>query len=113
MKTQLPNLLVLGLVAAFSVGCASSPPTVGDKMMSQAESTRELGKKWEEGKSLVKKGESIKAYGLEVVADGEARVKNGERMIAEGQAMMAESEMVYKARFPGKSLDPDAPQSSK
>ena len=112
MKTQLSNLLILGLVTAFSVGCATSPPTVGDKMMSQSDNTRDLGKKWEAGKSLVKKGESIKAEGLEIVGTGDAKVKNGERMIAEGKAMMAESEMIYKERFPGKTLNPVAPQPS-
>ena len=112
MKTRLSNLLVLGLVSAFGAGCASSPPTVGDRMISQSEGTRDLAKKWDAGNDLVKKGESIKAEGREIVAQGNDKIKNGERMIAEGRAMMAESELIYQQRFPGKTLRPTAPTTT-
>lgn len=113
MRTQIPNLLILGLVAAFGAGCASSPPTVGDRMISQSDSTRELGKRWEAGQSLVKKGESIKAEGQDIIAKGNEKVKHGDRLIAEGKAMMAESELLYKQRFPGKTLRPETAAESK
>ncbi len=106
MKTLSPTILLVGLVAALSVGCASAPPTVGDKMLTQSEGTRELAKQWQRGDALVKKGESIKAEGQEIIGKGDAKVKEGDRLIAEGTAMKKESEMIFKERFPGQTLDP-------
>jgi hypothetical protein len=106
MKTNTSTLLLAGLVAALSVGCAATPPTVGDKMIAQSKDTRDLGKQWQNGKDLVARGERIKADGMDIIATGDAKVKEGERLIAEGNKMMSESEMIYKSRFPGQSLDP-------
>ncbi|HEY9099213.1 MAG TPA: hypothetical protein VIN38_10115 [Thiobacillus sp.] len=105
MNTTLSNLLIASMAAVLTVGCASAPPTVGDKMISQAESTRDLGKQWQDGKSLVKRGERIKAEGMDINAKGDAKVKEGDRLITEGKAMMNESEMTFKERFPGQTLN--------
>lgn len=106
MKSNHSTLLLAGLVAVLAVGCAATPPTVGDKMIAQSEGTRDLGKQWQNGKDLVARGERIKAEGKDIIASGDVKVKEGERLIAEGNKMMAESEMIYKSRFPGQSLDP-------
>tara|TARA_R110002049_G_scaffold254846_1_gene430331 strand:+ start:676 stop:1002 length:327 start_codon:yes stop_codon:yes gene_type:complete len=105
MNTTLSTLLIASMATVLSVGCASNPPTVGDKMISQSDSTRDLGKQWQDGKSLVKKGESIKAEGMDINAKGDVKVKEGDRLITEGKAMMQESEMIFKKRFPGQTLN--------
>lgn len=105
MNTRSPALLLVGLVAALSVGCAATPPTVGDRMISQSKDTRELGKQWKRGDDMVVRGEKIKAEGQETIKQGEQRVQEGERIISEGNTLKKESELLFKERFPGQELE--------
>ena len=105
MKTQSTTFLLAGLIAVLGAGCASSPPTLGDKMISQSKDTKDLGKQWTRGHDMVARGEKIKAEGKEIISQGEERVKEGERLVAEGNRAMKEAELLYKERFPGQTLD--------
>lgn len=105
MNRNLATFISAGAVVVMTAGCASTAPTVGDLMTQQSESTRELAMMWERGNDMVAKGEKVKAEGQEIVANGEAKVREGDRMIAEGNRIKQESEMLYKERFPGKSLE--------
>jgi len=106
MNMQSPALVLVGLAVVLSVGCASAPPTVGDKMISQSKSTKDLGKQWQNGQDMIKRGEKIKSEGMDILATGDQKVKEGDRLIAEGTALKLESETTYKERFPGLTLDP-------
>lgn len=105
MKTHRSALIFIGLVAALGSGCTSTPPTLGQQMISQAKDTRELGKQWKSGNTMVTRGERTKAEGRDMIAQGERKVQEGERMIAEGNALKIESERVFQERFPGQTLD--------
>lgn len=105
MNMQSSALALVGLAVVLSVGCASAPPTVGDKMISQSKSTKDLGNQWQNGQGMIKRGEKIKSEGLEVIATGDQKVKEGDRLIAEGTAIKLESETTYKELFPGLTLD--------
>ncbi|MGV8990471.1 MAG: hypothetical protein ACOH1Q_03610 [Thiobacillus sp.] len=106
MNMQSPTFFLVGLAVVLSVGCASTPPTVGDKMISQSQSTKDLGKQWQSGEDMIKRGEKLKSEGLDIIATGDQKVKEGDRLIAEGTTLKQESEMIYKSRFPGLTLDP-------
>lgn len=98
MKMKYSLVLLVGLVGALGAGCASKPPTVGQFMIEQSQSTKELGKQWKAGKERVANGEKA-------IAEGEARVKEGQMMVADGKKMMEEAELIFKTRFPGQSLE--------
>ena len=101
MKTRLP--LCLGTVLLVA-GC-SSEPTMGDKMLSQAGGTQEMGSQWKKGNSLVIKGNKMKEKGQELIEEGHDKIDEGEDMIAEGQKMMKDSEAAYKLKFPNNTLN--------
>ena len=105
MKTHRSAIIFIGLVAILGAGCSSTPPTPGQKMISQAKDTRELGKQWKSGNTMMTRGERAKAEGRDMIAQGERKVKEGERMIAEGNALKIESERIFQERFPGQTLD--------
>ena len=105
MKTHRSALIFIGLATALGAGCSSSPPTPGQQMISQAQETRELGRQWKSGNTMVTRGERIKAEGRDMITQGERRVQEGERMIAEGNALKIESERIFQERFPGQTLD--------
>lgn len=105
MKTHRSTLIFIGLVTALGAGCSSTPPTPGQQMISQAKDTRELGKQWKSGNTMVTRGEKATAEGRDMIAQGERKVREGERMIAEGNALKIESERIFQERFPGQTLD--------
>ena len=106
MKTNPTTLLLTGLIAVLGAGCASTPPTVGEQMITQSKDTRDLGKQWKSGQDMVGRGEKLKAEGQDMIAQGEQKVKEGERLLTEGNAAMQESELIFKERFPGQTLVP-------
>lgn len=88
------------------VGCAASPPaTVGERMTSQGEDTRILGKQWSEGNTKVGAGEKLKKEGEQQVQSGQEKIRKGDQMIEDGKRMMEESEQTFQGRFPGKSMN--------
>lgn len=105
MKTHHTALILVGLVTALGAGCASSPPTPGQQMISQAKETRDLGKQWKSGNTMVTRGERTQAEGRDLITQGEKKVREGERLIAEGNALKIESERLFQERFPGQTLD--------
>lgn len=105
MHTKSTATLAVVLFAALGAGCASTPPTPADKMLTQAEETEALGKQWQDGKKLVVLGQSIKQEGEDIVAQGEQKIQEGERLIQEGTSMMDESEILFKQRFPTQSME--------
>jgi hypothetical protein len=105
MNTHRSALIFIGLATTLGAGCASSPPTPGQQMISQAKDTRELGRQWKSGNAMVTRGEKTKAEGRDMIAQGERKVQEGDRLIAEGNALKLESERLFQERFPGQTLD--------
>ncbi len=105
MKTIPAPLLLTMLFVALSSGCTTTPPTLGERMIAQSESTKDLGKQWQKGHDMVAQGNKIRTEGQEKLTQGNELVKEGDRLIAEGTTLMQASENSYKARFPGQTLD--------
>jgi uncharacterized membrane-anchored protein len=96
------SLRVLLITAPLLMGltACSSTPSFGDRLLSQGQGTKQIGKEWNKGQELVKKGEKLKAKGQEQVEDGQDDIKKGTEMIEKGQKMIAESEKAYNEKFP-------------
>ncbi|MGK2952944.1 MAG: hypothetical protein ACSLEZ_11250 [Thiobacillus sp.] len=92
MKTNHTTLLLAGLIALLGAGCSSTPPTLGEQMVTQSKDTKDLGKQWKSGHDMVARGEKLKS--------------EGERLVTEGNSAMRESELIFKERFPGQTLVP-------
>jgi hypothetical protein len=99
-RSRFPETLTLKIVtllaASTIVGCASdkAPPPAppkplsGEQILRESEGMAQLGKRYQEGEALVRKGD-------ELVRQGQARITEGERLIEQGKAIMRESEQGY------------------
>lgn len=93
-------LLTTGLLLT---GACSHVPSVGDHMIEQSSNTKELGKKWNKGNTLVEKGnkniaegESMIKKGEKLINQGNATIQDGQKMIVEGGKMMEQSKLSYQ-----------------
>lgn len=90
----LPVLLLMSLIT----GCASEPVAMpipeksisGDQMQRDSEGIAKLGKRWQEGKSLVERGQNMER-------EAQKNLESARDMISEGQKIMRESEEGYKS----------------
>lgn len=101
-KTKL--FMTIGMMSLLTA-CASSPKngTFAERLMDRGDQAKSIAKKWDEGNSMVKKGESMKTKGQKTIADGQAQITKGERLIQDGNALiengqknMADSESAYQ-----------------
>lgn len=111
MIRSLTAMLLLTLCA----GCATAPPTAGDRMLDQAAGTESLGKQWNSGAQLAQRAGRERERAQRALSDAQdelprarAALANAERDQALGESMMREAEAEYSRRFPGRSLR-DAP----
>jgi hypothetical protein len=101
-KTKL--LVAIGIISLLTA-CASSPKngTFAERLMDRGDQAKSIAKKWDEGNSMVVKGESMKKKGQKTIEDGKAQITKGERLIQDGDALiengkknMADSESSYQ-----------------
>lgn len=87
------------MAAAVLAACASDklpPPAAppqplsGEQMLRESHGLAQLGQRYMEGETLVRKGEDL-------VRQGQARITEGERLIEQGRNIMKESEQGYGA----------------
>ncbi|GLI39321.1 hypothetical protein KI811_11950 [Geobacter hydrogenophilus] len=100
MKKACWSKVCLIIVAMLAGGCASSKPTIGDTMLLQGETARELSKKWTEGNSLLIEGEELKKKGQKMIEEGKDKIEEADVMISEGKRMMETSEKTFAEKFP-------------
>ncbi len=98
-KFALLGSLVLFLLTS---GCSHSP-TLGENMIERGDNTKALGKKWNHGEALVKKGhknieqgEAMIKKGEKLIDKGHDKIKNGRKMIKNGNKMMKKSETSFQ-----------------
>ncbi|GAA4099074.1 hypothetical protein [Zhongshania borealis] len=95
MKTVIFAMVVT--IAFSTMGCATSPPTFGDRIKADGESTVAIAKQWEEGQSLVKKGEKQVKEGHKTVENGRLDLRNGEQLIITGNIAVETSRQSFQA----------------
>lgn len=105
MNTKSTVALATVMFITLGAGCASTPPTPADRMLTQAQETEALGKQWKDGNKLVVRGQKIKQEGLDAEAQSQQKIREGERLIQQGTSMMEESEIIFKQRFPTQSME--------
>lgn len=93
------TLKALPLMAAAALAaCASDKlpppappkPLSGEQMLRESQGMAQLGQRYMDGETLVRKGEDL-------VRQGQARITEGERLIEQGRNIMKESEQGYGA----------------
>lgn len=97
-------LLVVVLVAMC--GCStvksmlpSESSSAGDQMLSQSKQTKELGKTWKEGKSLVERGERLLSKSEKLALESQNAKVEAEGLIARGRSLISNSEQGYRMAF--------------
>lgn len=89
--------LSLAVVLMASLSACSSAPEKGsfaERLMSRGDQAKGIAKQWDEGQSLVNKGEKMKVDGQKTIDDGKAKITKGERMIEDGDAMIAKGKQM-------------------
>ncbi|MBS0286656.1 MAG: hypothetical protein JSR17_05130 [Proteobacteria bacterium] len=101
MQKKYILITLFSLFIFFTQGC-SHTPTLGEDMIEQGDSTKSLGKKWNHGEALVKKGhksieqgEAMIKKGEKLIDKGHDKIKNGRKLIKKGNKLMQKSETSY------------------
>ncbi len=101
-KTKL--FIAIGMMSLLTA-CASTPKpgTFAERLMDRGDQAKSIAKKWDEGNSMVTKGEKMKTKGQKMIEDGKNQITKGERLIQDGGSLiengkknMADSESSYQ-----------------
>ena len=85
-------ILATALTLTALTGCTRTP-TMGERSLAQSAGSQELGKQWQDGQTLVNKGQKQLKKGKNLVDEGNDNIKQGQRM-------MEDSEKTFHERFP-------------
>lgn len=95
------KIILLSLCLLVAHGC-SHAPTLGEDMIERGDNTKALGKKWNHGQALVKKGnksieqgEAMIKKGEKLIDKGHDKIKDGRKMIKKGNKIMNKTETTY------------------
>lgn len=89
----LPVISVSSLILA---NCAdTSAPTLGDKISSEGNAVADIGKQWQKGEDMIKKGAKLKIK-------GKKEIERGDDLIKEGNQLKKNAEKSYKTKPAGK-----------
>jgi len=99
MKNLVFTLLIIVFIVAFMgiSGCATKPPTFGDRILAEGESQIKIAERWNEGKKESIKGEKLVLKGRRIVEKGRANLREGEQAIASGNAAVQTNRQAYQA----------------
>ena len=95
MKVTIFILVLAGLVNI--VGCATKPPTFGDRVLAEGESRIEIAEQWEQGKNESIAGEKQIRRGRKLVENGRSDLREGEQLIASGNVEVQTNRQAYQA----------------
>lgn len=100
---MLRNFALLSLAFVLTA-CATTPPSVGDKMRDQGLEAKELGEQWNEGTNLIAKAKKLKSQAEKQIENGEEDLRKSDSMLQTGQKLVLNSEKAFQERFPGQSI---------
>ncbi|MGJ8697438.1 MAG: hypothetical protein ACSHYF_14065 [Verrucomicrobiaceae bacterium] len=93
------TLGLLALASALALAsCGSSEPTFGERIASEGTDVAGIGKQWQEGDKMVKKGQDLIEDGEKMQKKGKKTVNKGEDMITKGQKLKAAAEESYRLK---------------
>lgn len=99
------NFLFVATIITGLTACSSAPEkgSFAERLNLRGDQAKGIAKQWDEGQSLVTKGEKMKVTGQKTIEDGKSKITKGERMIVDGDAlinkgkqMMTDSESAYQ-----------------
>ena len=79
------------LLALLLAGCASAPPTFGDRVMADGQARVDIAQQWEQGSAAATRGEAQVKQGRRLLEKGRAELREGEAWIAAGNAAVQNS----------------------
>ncbi|MFO1390782.1 MAG: hypothetical protein U1E94_00950 [Agitococcus sp.] len=85
------RLLIVPLVLLTTLTACNTAPkgeTFAGRLMTQGGQAQAIAKKWDNGSTMVSKGEKLKEKGQKNIADGKEMIAKGEKMIIDGDQMM-------------------------
>ena len=93
-KTKL--LVSVGIISLLTA-CASSPKngTFAERLMDRGDQAKSIAKKWDDGNSMVTKGEKMKTKGQKMIEDGKNQITKGERLIQDGDSLIENGKKMY------------------
>ncbi|MCB5227684.1 hypothetical protein JAO78_012765 [Alishewanella sp. 16-MA] len=94
MKTIATMILLTGLVSL--TGCATKPPTFGERILAEGESQIAISKMWEQGKKDTREGEALLKEGKKLLADGKDYSRKGEKLLANSSADLQTNRQAFK-----------------
>ena len=95
MKNTIFILFLAGLVNI--TGCATKPPTFGDRVLAEGESRIEIAEQWEQGKNDSISGEKQIRNGRKLVEKGRSDLREGEQLIASGNVQVLTNRQAYQS----------------
>lgn len=95
MRNIVIILLLAGLVNIC--GCATQPPTFGDRVLAEGESHIAIAEQWEQGKSDSIAGEKQVRNGRKLVESGRSDLREGEQLVASGNVEVQTNRQAYQA----------------
>jgi len=75
-----------------------STPESPDEIQTSTDKLAAIGKEWEKGIGLVKKGNKLISSGDEKIDEGEANIREGSSQVEHGKSLMREAEAAYNTR---------------
>ena len=92
MKHIIITPVLLIPVAFALISCAgTSNPTLGSRIASEGNAVADIGKDWDKGDAMIKKGEKMKRKGKEAIVEGDELIK-------QGKEAKRRAEAAYKAK---------------
>ncbi len=82
--------------ALLSVVACSQTPSIGDKMVAQSESTKQLGEQWSDGEKSVSDAKKLTKNGGKLVKKGHKNIYNGKKMVSKGERQVAKGDSLIK-----------------
>jgi hypothetical protein len=78
-----------------TVACTHTP-TLGEKMVAQSESTRQLGEQWNAGEKSVLNAKKQTKNGGALTKQGYKNINKGNKLVSKGQKQVADGELLIK-----------------
>jgi len=95
MKNKFLILSVVTVSSFLSTSCGNtSIPSLGERILSEGNAVSDIGKKWQKGEDMIKKGEKLKR-------SGKRDIEKGEDLIKKGQKAKQNAEYLYKSKPAG------------
>jgi hypothetical protein len=94
MNLSTRAILLIGFVSL--AGCTTTPPTFGERILSEGESRVEIAAQWDEGNEMSIEGTKDVESGTKLVEKGQSYLTKGEKLITSGNLKIQTNKQSYQ-----------------